>query len=44
LVVTRRTAARLGNRQTVKQQDRLDVRFKVSAFYQRAIRTNPETT
>ena len=35
LVVTRRTTARLTARQT-GQQDQLDVRFKVSGFYQRA--------
>ena len=35
LVVTRRTTARLRTRQT-GQQDQLDVRFKVSGFYQRA--------
>jgi general secretion pathway protein M len=35
LVVTRRTSARLRRRQT-DQQDQLDVRFKVSGFYQRA--------
>ena len=35
LVVTRRTTARLRARQT-GQQDQLDVRFKVSGFYQRA--------
>ncbi len=34
LIVTRRTAARLRSRQK-GQQDQLDVRFKVSGFYQR---------
>lgn len=36
LVVTRRTTVRLGNRRSAKQQDWLDVRFKVSGFYQSA--------
>ena len=36
LVVTRRTTVRLGNRRTPEQQDWLDVRFKVSGFYQSA--------
>jgi general secretion pathway protein M len=35
LIVTRRSAARLRSRQTV-QVDQLDVRFKISGFYQRA--------
>ncbi len=36
LVVTRRTTVRLGNRKRAEQQDWLDVRFKVSGFYQSA--------
>ncbi len=44
LVVTRRTTVRSVNRRTAQQQDRLDVRFKVSAFYQRALGTDPETS
>lgn len=35
LVVTRRTTVRLGNRRQTEQQDWLDVRFKVSGFFQR---------
>lgn len=34
LVVTRRTTLRLGNRRTAQPQDWLDVRFRVSGFYQ----------
>lgn len=36
LVVTRRTTVRLRNRRATEQQDWLDVRFKVSGFYQPA--------
>lgn len=36
LVVTRRTTVRLGARRREQQQDWLDVRFKVSGFYQAA--------
>lgn len=36
LVVTRRTTVRLGAKRTEQQQDWLDVRFKVSGFYQSA--------
>ncbi len=36
LVVTRRTTLRLGNRRSAQPQDWLDVRFRVSGFYQSA--------
>lgn len=36
LIVTRRTSARLRSQQT-NQEEQLDVRFKVSGFYQRAL-------
>ncbi len=36
LVVTRRTTVRIGGKRTAEQQDWLDVRFKVSGFYQRS--------
>ena len=35
LVVTRRTTLRLGNRRKAESQDWLDVRFKVSGYFQR---------